>query len=378
MPSPALPVPTTQPSPTRPRPLNEQGHPIKAIGMLSGGLDSSIATQLMVELGIEVHGVNFSTGFCLTDHHRAMARHAPPSPSSGHARRLRNEALRAGAEARVPVQIVDISEEYLQAVLLQPRWGRGQGMNPCLDCRIFMLIKARAVMEKLEAHFIFTGEVLGQRPMSQHMQALQLVEEQAGLKGLLLRPLSARYLEPTIPEQKGWVPRERLLAICGRGRKEQMELAAAYGIDDYPQPAGGCCFLPDEHFARRLQDTLDYSDDPTRLTRDDMLLLKVGRHFRLPSGIKVIVGRDASENAFLEGFRPGRWALQVLDHGSPLTLVDPAAGPDDLELAARLTARYSQGRAFEQVRVRLSLGGQVTETRVAPHPDDGTSDAWLL
>jgi len=359
---------------TRPSPVDDQGNPIRAIGMLSGGLDSTIAAKLMAGMGIQVHGVNFSTGFCLTDHHRAMAKYDPESPD---ARRLRNEALRAGVDVQVPVQIVDIAEEYLREVVLEPRYGRGQGMNPCIDCRIFMLVKAREMMSDLGAHFVFTGEVLGQRPMSQHMQALNMIEEQAGLKGLLLRPLSARFLEPTIPEQKGWVDRDQLLDIQGRSRKVQMGLAEGYGIDDYPQPAGGCCFLPDLNFSERLQDTFAHIEDRTRLTREDMLLLKVGRHFRLPSGVKVIVARDAGENAFIQGLSEGRWTLQVVDHGSPITLVDAEAGDEDLQRAAELTARYSQGREEARVRVRLVLGDTERVIEVTP-ADPATTNPMMI
>jgi hypothetical protein len=358
----------------RPRPVDGQGNPIKAIGMVSGGLDSTIATMLMAGMGIQVYGVNFSTGFCLTDHHRAMAKF---EPETADIRRLRNEALRAGVDAQVPVQIVDIAEEYLTEVVLEPKHGRGKGMNPCIDCRIFMLVKARALMEEIGAHFVFTGEVLGQRPMSQHMQTLRLIEEQAGLKELLLRPLSARHMEPTIPEQEGWVDREQLLDIQGRGRKVQMGLAEDYGIHDYPQPAGGCCFLPDLSFSERLQDAFIHIEDRTRLTREDMLLLKVGRHFRLPSGVKVIVARDSGENAFIQGLSGGRWALQVIDHGSPITLVDADAADEDLQRAAELTARYSQGREEERVRVRLTLGETEREIEVIP-ADPATTNPMMV
>lgn len=343
--------------------------------MVSGGLDSTIATKLIAGMGIEVHGVNFSTGFCLTDHHRAMARFSPEPPED--TRRLRNEALRAGVDAQVPVEIVDIAEEYLKEVVLEPRYGRGQGMNPCIDCRIFMLQKARTMMEKLGAHFVFTGEVLGQRPMSQHMQALQLVEAQSGLSGLLLRPLSAEFMDPTIPEQRGWVDREQLLGIEGRSRRIQMGLAETYQITDYPQPAGGCCFLPDLNFAKRLEDVFEHIEDRTKLTREDMLLLKVGRHLRLPSGVKVIIGRDSSENAFLSGFTGNRWVVQVIDHGSPLTLVDEKATEDDLRLAAELTARYSQGREQSRVRVQIAFGEEEREVQVTP-AEDGTQDSLLI
>lgn len=371
----AFEVRTTPASADTPRPTYSEGRSIRAIGMISGGLDSTIATRLIAGMGIEVHGVNFSTGFCLTDHHRAMARHTP-EPSRDD-RRLRNEALRAGADVKVPVEIVDVAEEYLETVVLEPKYGRGQGMNPCIDCRIFMLRKAKAMMEERGAHFVFTGEVLGQRPMSQHMQALQLIEEQAGLKGLLLRPLSARHLDPTIPEREGWVDREKLLGIHGRGRKTQMALAETYGIHDYPQPAGGCCFLPDPNFAERLRDVFEHTGDRSSLTREELILLKVGRHFRFPDGSKVVVGRNASENAFLEGFKEQRYALRVTDHGSPLTLVDLDAEDETLRRAAALTARYSQGR--EQARLTVRISGPEGERLVEVAPMElYEAEPWMV
>ncbi len=222
---------------------------IKALGLISGGLDSTLAARVLMEQGIEVHGLNYATGFCSNDQRRAVGR---PGEAL---QRLRNEALRAGADLGVEVEIVPVEKEYF-GIVTQPKFGHGAHMNPCIDCRIFMLKKAKARMDSLGARFIFTGEVLGQRPMSQHLAALQTIEKEAGLEGLLLRPLSARHLPETIPEKKGWVDRGRLLAISGRSRRGQIALSETFGISDFPQPSGGCCSLTDETFSRRLKDVL--------------------------------------------------------------------------------------------------------------------------
>ncbi|MCS7313339.1 MAG: hypothetical protein NZ742_10590, partial [Acidobacteria bacterium] len=246
---------------------------VRAIGLLSGGLDSTLACRLLKDQGVDVIAVHFSTGFCLNDHRRVVRRRKDQGKDLSHS------ALRAGANLDIPVEVIDISQEYFRKVLLQPKYGYGSAMNPCLDCRIFMLRKARDRMAEYDAQFVFTGEVLDQRPMSQHFRALQTVEREAGLEGLLLRPLSAKLLPPTIPEKMGWVDRAKLLGLRGRSRKVQMALAEKYGIVDYPQPAGGCCVLVDPNFAMRLQDSLLHRPTEVMDLRD-ILLLKVGRHFR--------------------------------------------------------------------------------------------------
>ena len=186
--------------------MNTNGNPIRAVGMLSGGLDSTLAAHLIAAQGVEVLGVSFSTGLCKSDHKRLVPRNLDDP------KKLRNEALRAGSDLQIPVDIVDISREYLP-IILHPKHGYGAHMNPCLDCRAFMLSRAKAYMEEHGAHFVFTGEVLGQRPMSQHRGALDLVAKESGLGRLLVRPLSARLLPATIPEEKGWLDRSRLGAI---------------------------------------------------------------------------------------------------------------------------------------------------------------------
>ena len=203
---------------------------VKAIGLLSGGLDSTLAVKLMKDQGVEVLAVNFNTGFCLSDS-AAKIRKSPGEI-------YRHDALKAGEKLGVPVEMVDIYDQYWD-VLTKPKHGYGANMNPCLDCRARMLSLAKGMLESRGARFIFTGEVLGQRPMSQHRSALRLVEKDSALDGLLLRPLSAKLLEPTLPDKEGWVDRERLLDIAGRGRKGQMRIARELGVIDYASPAGG-------------------------------------------------------------------------------------------------------------------------------------------
>lgn len=333
-------------------------HRPRALGLLSGGLDSTLAARLIADQGVEVLGLHFSTGFCVVDRHRLIGNVNNPG------RPYRNDALHAGASLEVPIEIVDIRERYLEDVVLRPRHGYGTGMNPCIDCRIYMLAKAHEILRERRFDFVFTGEVLGQRPLSQRRVPMQQIAEESGLHGLLLRPLSARLMPPTIPEQRGWVDRDRLEAMSGRTRTPQIELAERLGVIDYPQPSGGCCTLPDEHFSRKLRDLLAHHD--ARPDEEQLMLLKLGRHFRLGPAAKLIVGRNAGESELLQRFAEGRGRIEVEGHTGATTLLEGAPSAADLELACRIAARYSRGRDLPRVRVRWRQDGETASLSVSP------------
>ncbi len=335
---------------------------IKAVGLLSGGLDSILAIRVMLKQGAEVAALHFRTGFSYAERERAVAR-GPTGPS---------DAERAAAMLGVDLEVIDVSDEYLPLVL-HPRYGYGSGMNPCVDCRIFLLRKAKGWMEAHGCRFVFTGEVVGQRPKSQKRPSLNTVERESGLQGYLLRPLSAKLLKPTVPEQRGWVDREKLYAISGRGRKAQIALAKQFGITDYPQPSGGCCYLIDKTYSRRLRDFLAH-EGATSLTREQVRLLAAGRHLRLSSGRKVVVGRHERENEYLEACGVEGALLTTVDHPGPTALVLGGAVREEIELAARITAGYSDGRGELTVRIEVrhdsGQGGLVEVLMVAPMPRD--------
>lgn len=336
--------------------LDTEKGQVRALALISGGLDSTLAAAVVARQGIDIHGVHFSIGFESTS--------------------FQLQTLALGENHEIEITLIDTAEEFIHDVLIDPRHGRGQHMNPCIDCHLFMLRKAGELLDELEAEFIITGEVVGQRPMSQHIQALDLIAEESGLKGLLLRPLSARCLEPTTAEKNGWVDRELLFGIRGRSRKAQIALAAEYGIMEYPQPAGGC-LLTSPGYSRRLEDLIEHTPDRGVLSPEDMILLRFGRHFRLPSGIKVIVGRDDGENRTLRELSSDMWLIEVAGHGSPLTLVERKASREDLQIAAELTARYSQGRDAAVVLAGISRGEESEEIKIKPLARD-EGEAWMI
>jgi tRNA U34 2-thiouridine synthase MnmA/TrmU len=332
--------------------------PVKAIGLISGGLDSALAAGLLMELGVQVKGLYFSTGFCKVDHRRAIN-----DPREA-VERLRNPGLRTGALLGFPVEVVDVAEAYLE-VVRHPRHGYGANVNPCIDCRIFMLYKAREVMEEEGADLVFTGEVLGQRPMSQYKKALRLVEKDAGLSGRLLRPLSAHFMEPTLPERDGRLDRKRLLSIQGRSRLPQLALARKLGIDEYAQPSGGCCYLADPNYARRFRDLVAHAGD-NPITGEDTTLLKVGRHFRLDPQLKLVTGRNEGENHFLERYTAGRWTISPSDRAGTFALGLGEPDQAQLLLMAAIVARYSQHRDAGAVAVEVARESQRQVLSVAP------------
>jgi len=328
----------------------------KAIALLSGGLDSLLAIAVVRGQGIDVGALHFRTVFSVVERRRRLGQGRGACGDT-----IRGSAARLG----VSVRIIDVSQEHLE-VVLHPRYGYGANVNPCLDCRLFMLRKARQYMAQAGADFVITGEVLGQRPMSQHRNALRLLERESGLEGLLLRPLSAKLLRPSIPEREGWVDRDQLYAFQGRSRKPQMRLAEELGLNEYPQPAGGC-LLTDRNYARRFRDVVAHTDADS-LTPDDMMLLTIGRHFRVSEQVKCIVGRDEGENGYLDEVRGQRGWLAARDHLGPVTLVEGRPSDEDQRMIARITAGYSDGKEEPLVAVVYEVAGLREVLWVEPMP----------
>ncbi|MBI4352635.1 MAG: hypothetical protein HY593_01790 [Candidatus Omnitrophica bacterium] len=342
---------------------------VKALGMVSGGLDSTLATKILLDLGLEVEGIYFSTGFCVTEHTRNFkADDKPIRP---------NEALRLGADLGISVHIVDVSKDYLP-VVTNPKYGYGANLNPCIDCRIFMFKRMKGLMDRFGAQFMYTGEVLGQRPMSQHREAMKTIERDSGLGGLVLRPLSAQVLDPTIPEVKGWVDRSKLLDIVGRSRKTQTRLAGEWKIENTPQPAGGCCYLTDPQYAARLRDIFDHKGKEN-LNQEDTLLLKAGRHFRVANHIKVIVGRNEKENNFLKYYEKGRHVFLIPDFPSAHVLaeIEGEAHGEELGLLASIAARYSDAPKGAPVGVHYRYGGEERVIEALP-VEENRLERWRI
>jgi len=327
---------------------------IKAVGLLSGGLDSILATRVMMEQGIEVTPLHIETGLTYERRNRLTGRADVGS----------SRAERAAEILGLELVTIRAFEEYIP-VVLSPEHGYGSHMNPCVDCRIFLLRQAKAWMEEHDHQFIFTGEVLGQRPNSQMRESLKIVERESGLEGLLLRPLSAKLLAPTVPEKRGWVERETLYGFHGRSRKPQMALAKKLGISEYPQPAGGCCFLVDEAYSRRLQDFLRH-EGRQALTTERAFLLSVGRHLRLPSNRKMIVGRHKEENAYIATQRDHGVLLTTINVAGPTSLIIGDPTPSEVEQAARITARYAGAEEGATIQVEVRAAGETDVITVSP------------
>lgn len=290
---------------------------MKAIALFSGGLDSTLAMKLIINQGIEVIACNISTGFGSTKDRRTH---------------MQNMCDQVGAELR----IIDIQEEYLEQVLFTPKYGYGKNFNPCIDCHGKMSEVAKRVMIAEGASFIVSGEVLGQRPMSQNSESLQKVLNLSDCEGLLLRPLSAQALEPTIPELEGWVDRSRLENIVGRNRDRQMELVTEFGLTDYEAPGGGC-LLTDEHFSRKIRDLIAHD---TNFVKADIPTLKYGRQLRLPEGAKFIIGRNEEENNVLEKLENDKYIHITTELFGPHSLISKNASDNDKTLAAKLVLAY--------------------------------------
>ena len=325
---------------------------VRGLSLLSGGLDSMLAVAVLAEQGIRMESVVFTSPFF-----------------GGQA------AKKAAAQLGVPLHCVDFTQEILSLVRHPPH-GFGGAMNPCIDCHAAMIRRAGELMREGGYDFVSTGEVLNQRPMSQNRRSLETVAADSGLAGQLLRPLSAQLLEPTAPEQDGRVDRSRLLAIQGRQRLEQMALAERFGLKEYPSPAGGC-LLTEKGYCRKLRDLFDHTDGLPAV--EDVRLLKAfARHFRLPEGGRLIVGRNRQENAALKALlQPGRALLHTVSVPGPTALVLGPLCEEDAVRAAGIVADYGDHRGRPEVVVRTVTPEGATERTVAPLPRE-TYLPWML
>ncbi len=282
-------------------------------------------------------------------------------------------AREAAAHLGLPLKVADLTEKF-QPLLYEPPHGFGRGHNPCIDCHALMIREAGVVMAAAGFDLVFTGEVLGQRPMSQNRGSLNLVARESGLGEWLLRPLSARLLKATRPELLGWVDRQRLLNLSGRGRTRQIALAAAYGISRYPAPAGGC-LLTDPNYALRIKELLRQAG---QAGRRDLELLRWGRHFRLSGGAKAVVGRTQRENEALAGLAAAEdLRLTVEDHPGPLVLVIGEALERELQEAAGLAAAYSDATLGAAVRVSVAGPGLISVLHLDTPPKDRFKDLLI-
>ena len=303
----------------------------KAVVMISGGLDSTLAARLMLEQGVELCGLYLSAPWGCCD---------------------KTKAMKVASVLGIDFMVVKMTQEYID-VIRKPKYGYGSAMNPCVDCRIYMFEKAKELMQQIGASFLVTGEVLGQRPMSQMRHSMTLIEKQAGLARRVVRPLSAKALPVTIPEEEGLIDRNQMLGITGRSRKVQMELATQYGILDYPNPAGGC-LLTDQQFGRRVKDLFDHQAD---IDLEDMELLRLGRHFRVNSDTKLIVGRNEQENATLQEYlAPGRVLIQPDQFAGPSVLLVGPPNEEANQLAVRTIAHYAGDKLPATAKATLRVG----------------------
>ncbi|MBK2123842.1 tRNA (5-methylaminomethyl-2-thiouridylate)-methyltransferase [Fangia hongkongensis] len=345
--------------------------PKKAVALISGGLDSMLAAKVLLEQGVHVEGINFFTGFCVEGHTHAIRK-------KDQTKQKRNNALWVAEQLGIKLHIIDVIEEY-KDVLLNPKYGYGANMNPCLDCKIFMVKKAKEWAKENGFDFIITGEVVGQRPMSQRKDTMPVVQKQSGIDDLLLRPLCAKNLPETKPEREGWVDREKLLGFHGRNRTPQFDLAEKYGFKDYATPAGGCCFLTDKQYSDKLVDLWKGRDNNRDYDFDDIMLLKIGRHLRIKPEYKLIISREEGENNFLNGYKRQFVSVSVSSHGGPLTLIDGVFPKEDETLVAKVIGRFSQGKNADEVTVAFRYkDGVEKEITVKPFSVDEINPNWYV
>ena len=344
----------------------------KALALFSGGLDSILACRMVMKQGIEVIGITFVTPFF--QYHL-----------------LENQAAYRQMifeKYQIPVVVEDISPGYLH-MLQHPPHGFGKSFNPCIDCKIIMLQRAKVMLSQFGASFLISGEVLGQRPMSQRRDTLNVIERDSGSRSILLRPLSAKYMTPTLPETEGWVDRQQLGNLSGRGRSDQIALAQEYGITDFPHPAGGC-ILTDPIFGHRIKQL--YAEHLNLRLSDfsvsDFRLVQVGRQFRLPKGGWLVLGRIEKENVKIAAFAgAGDVLMYMEERPGPTALLRKADLSyrsqedylEDVQAAASLVVRYGKkvdGKR-EESEVKCERDGKSWYVDSQP-AEDGACQQWML
>lgn len=333
----------------------------KALALISGGLDSMLAAKLIMEQGIQVEGINFFTGF---------TGDCPPKSIIFNKKACEKNHYNAtwiANQLRIKLHVINIVDKF-KAVMFNPKYGFGANHNPCLDCKLFMIAEAKKWLEENNFDFLISGEVLGQRPMSQRVDTLPLAVKLTD--DLIVRPLSAKLLQPTLPEREGWINRELLEKINGRGRKEQIALAARFGFEDFPQPAGGC-LLTDPNFCARLKQLWQVRHS-NNYSLADIQLIKIGRHLKFSDNILLIIGRDEHENNYLEKYAATNILLQTISHPGALVLVVGLPNDAEIKKIAQIAVAYSKNKEAKvtEVLVRKPAGEEIVMTGCGPSCND--------
>lgn len=305
---------------------------MRALALFSGGLDSMLAIKLITDQGIDVTALHIDIGFGGTTDKTEL---------------LRSRAAQVGAE----LVVVNTREQFISEILFDPKYGYGKHFNPCIDCHGNMFRIAKSLLPKYDASFIITGEVVGQRPMSQRSEAIKNVTKLAGDEegGIILRPMSAKRMQPTIPEKEGWVDREKLLDIEGRNREVQLRLAKEYNFEEYESPGGGC-LLTEASFEQKIKDIMTHE----KFIVEDIDLLKAGRHLRLPNGAKLVIGRNQEDNEKLEKIENPKYDFaKAEDISGPVALLSKSADDADKKLAAKLILTYTKAPKDEEGSVKI-------------------------
>ncbi len=312
---------------------------MRAISLFSGGLDSMLAIKVIANQGIDVTALHINIGF-------------------GGTKDVTKELERRAKIAGADFMVLDVREQYIQDILFSPKYGYGKNFNPCIDCHGYMFKIAKKVMQDRGASFLITGEVLGQRPMSQRKDALQQVKKLAQDEdNLIVRPMCAKLLEPTKPELEGWIDREKLLDISGRSRDRQLALAKEYGWDDYESPGGGC-LLTEPVYSQKIREFIEYEE----FSVEAIDLLKFGRHFRLPNGSKLIVGRHKEDNEALQNLSASDYISFRLPVAGPFSLIHKDSTKQERELAAKIALTYGKSQKGQEYKVVIDID----EYRVVP------------